>query len=107
MRTPRPRVVLVAGMDTPGAGDARISGTLVESSGCLAVEGPEFTYPAVWPADSTWDGAGLTLPDGSSLRLGDPVDLAGSYVRRLPEGVTPNPQDGCTTAEEFVVIDLG
>ena len=30
-------VVLVAGMDTPGAGDARISGPLVESSGCLAV----------------------------------------------------------------------
>lgn len=100
-------VVLVAGSDTPGAGDARVSGTLVESGGCLAVQGPEVTYPAVWPARTRWNGGGIVLPDGSSLQLGDQVDLGGSYTRDVPEDVTPDLPAGCAESAEFVVIDIG
>lgn len=100
-------VVLLAEADAPGSGDARVIGTLVDSDGCLAVQGPEVTYPAVWPAQTRWSGTGIVLPDGSNLDLGDEVDLGGSYTRELPAGVTPELPRGCAEADEFVIIDIG
>lgn len=86
------------------------TGTLVNVNGCLRIErGPRQSSLVVWPHGTRLspDGrAGVTLPDGRSIAVGQRVTLGGGERPDLPSDLVAVPPHSSCTGPYFVAASL-